>query len=105
MGPLGIVLDPPCFDDLSRLLQRREPVLVETFWLLHSGDTAGEVTLAVDESGKGTENGPDLGCFEAPPDFASSLPCAVGTPPLLKIGSECQHVERLSVIKSKLSIS
>jgi len=36
-------------------------------------DTAGEVTLAVDEGGKGTENGPDLGCFEAPPDFASSI--------------------------------
>jgi len=28
---------------------------------------------AVDEGRKGTENGPDLGCFEAPPDFASSI--------------------------------
>ncbi len=38
-----------------------------------NSDTAGEVTLAVDEGGKGTENGTDLGCFEAPPDFASSI--------------------------------
>jgi hypothetical protein len=31
MGPFGIVLDPPRFDDLPRLLQRREPVLIQAF--------------------------------------------------------------------------
>jgi len=42
-------------------------------WFSRTLDTAGEVALAVDEGGKGTENSPDLGCFEAPPDFASSI--------------------------------